>query len=62
MTSDIHNAGTNANVFIQLFGRNSNTDKIQLKNSKMNKNPFEKGNTDCFEFEALDVGEIKKIR
>ena len=37
-------------------------DKIILKSSNLHKNPFEKGNTDYFEIESHDVGDIKKIR
>lgn len=37
-------------------------DKIILKSSALHKNTFEKGNTDYFEVDAPNVGDIKKIR
>ena len=60
-TSNIVSAGTDANVYIQLFGRSSTTDKLPLKKSLTNKNPFEQGKTDVFEIDAYDVGTLKKI-
>jgi hypothetical protein len=38
------------------------TEKIILKNSKTNKNPFEKGKTDVFDIEAPYIGKIKRIK
>jgi hypothetical protein len=61
-TSDIASAGTDANVYIQLFGKHSNTDRIELKSSGMHKNKFERGHSDAFEISATDVGKIKSIR
>lgn len=37
-------------------------DKIILKSSNLHKNPFEKGNTDYFEINEVDIGDIKKIK
>jgi hypothetical protein len=37
-------------------------EKILLKKSTTNKNPFENGKTDRFEIETVDVGDIEKIR
>ena len=61
-TSDLKNAGTDANVFIQVFGKRHETPRITLSNSKSHKNKFEKGNVDYFEVRAVDVGDIKKIK
>lgn len=61
-TSSQRFAGTNANVFIQLIGDYSSSDKIQLKNSKTNSKDFEQGQTDLFQIKCDDVGQLKKIR
>jgi hypothetical protein len=37
-------------------------DKIELKKSLTNRNPFEQGQSDTFEINSPEVGEIKKIR
>ncbi|XP_077979346.1 lipoxygenase homology domain-containing protein 1-like [Glandiceps talaboti] len=61
-TADVRGAGTDANVHIILYGESDDTGFIQLKTSKTNKNKFERGKTDEFEVEAVDIGDIKKIR
>jgi hypothetical protein len=62
ITSDIRNAGTDSNVFIQLFGEKNDSGKITLETSKTNRNKFERGKTDIFEIKEADVGDIQKIR
>lgn len=62
ITSDIRNAGTDSNVFIQLFGEKNDSGKITLETSKTNRNKFERGQTDVFEIKEADVGDIQKIR
>lgn len=44
-TSDIKGAGTDANVFIQMYGVNGKTDEIKLRNKTDN---FEKAAVDKF--------------
>jgi lipoxygenase homology domain-containing protein 1 len=61
-TSDIKMAGTDANVFIQIFGKEVDTGKVLLKNSKLHKNKFERAQTDEFEIRAVDVRKIEKIK
>ncbi|RNA20947.1 lipoxygenase homology domain-containing 1 isoform X1, partial [Brachionus plicatilis] len=62
-TSDISGAGTDANVFITLFGENGDTGELELKKTKALSNLFEKGQTDEFNFkDILSVGEITKLR
>lgn len=60
-TSNDKNAGTDAKVFIQLFGAKPDvfSDEIRLDNKENN---FEKGKTDEFEIEAKDIGWLKEIR
>ena len=58
-TGDIRGAGTDANVFLQLFGEHSDTGEQKLESSGNN---FERGHTDTFGIEAVDLGEITKAR
>jgi hypothetical protein len=62
VTSDIKNAGTDAAVYIQLYGDKNDSGKVPLETSKSNKNKFERNQTDVFEIKESDVGDIRKIR
>ncbi|KAK7896482.1 hypothetical protein WMY93_021807 [Mugilogobius chulae] len=61
-TGDKKYAGTDANVFLTLYGANDDTGLINLKASKTHKNKFERGLIDEFTVEAVDLGPLKKIR
>lgn len=61
-TSDIPQAGTDAKVYIKMYGRELKTERLPLSKSLTHKNPFEKGHTDVFELNAPDLGEIEKIK
>ncbi|XP_056399217.1 lipoxygenase homology domain-containing protein 1 isoform X2 [Hyla sarda] len=61
-TGDKKNGGTDANVFITLFGEKDDTGFMNLKASKTNKNKFERGKIDVFTVEAVDIGQLKKIK
>ncbi|XP_061492303.1 lipoxygenase homology domain-containing protein 1 [Rhineura floridana] len=61
-TGDKKHAGTDANVFIILYGTKDDTGTIYLKASKTNKNKFERGKLDVFTVECVDLGDIKKIK
>lgn len=54
------NAGTNANVFITLFGKTGTTQKMHLKNNS--KTLFNRGSSDLFKVRCNCVGPMKKIR
>ena len=56
-TGDCRGAGTDANVFIQLFGENGKTGTHNLDSSS---NDFERGQVDEFSVECLDIGELKR--
>jgi hypothetical protein len=58
-TGDIRGAGTDANVFLQLFGEHGDTGERKLESGGNN---FERGHTDTFGIEAVDLGEIKRAR
>lgn len=59
MTGDRPGAGTDANVFITIYGKNGDSGNVKLEGAH---NCFERNKTDVFEIESVDLGEIKKIR
>ena len=59
-TADVNHAGTDANVFITLYGANGDTGQRQL--TKKFVNLFERGQTDDFKIEALDLGQLTRLR
>lgn len=59
ITGDVMGAGTNANVFITLYGTNGDTGKRELKQKF--RDLFERKQTDKFEIEALDLGKINNF-
>ncbi|KAF3701896.1 Lipoxygenase -like proteiny domain-containing protein 1 [Channa argus] len=61
-TGDKKYAGTDANVFMILYGSKDDTGIINLKSSKTHKNKFERGLVDEFTVEAVDIGPLKKLR
>jgi len=62
VTGDELGAGTDDNVYIIIFGEHNKTEKISLIESKSSKNPFEKGQIDVFEIEALNIVKPINIR
>ncbi|CAF1369602.1 unnamed protein product [Adineta steineri] len=62
-TSKKRGAGTDANVFLSIFGDKSKVERRQLKESiDRSKNLFESGATNRFKIYATDVGKIKTVR
>jgi hypothetical protein len=57
VTGDRHGAGTDANVFIQVFGDKGASGKRKLESGDNN---FERNKTDVFGFEIVDMGELSK--
>ena len=53
-TGDVSRAGTDANVFLIIYGAHSDTGKRPLQ-QKM-RNLFERGQVDKFQIEAVDLG------
>ena len=58
-TGDVRGAGTDANVFAQLFGETGDTGERKLESSGNN---FERAHTDTFGIEAVSLGELTKLR
>ena len=61
-TSNILNAGTDANVFIKIYGDLRKSKKTLLEKSQSHRNKFEKGNTDHFRLREEYFGEIEKVK
>eukprot|EP01121_Diplochlamys_sp_Union-15-3_P013545 TRINITY_DN4215_c0_g1_i1.p1 TRINITY_DN4215_c0_g1~~TRINITY_DN4215_c0_g1_i1.p1 ORF type:complete len:964 (-),score=265.67 TRINITY_DN4215_c0_g1_i1:44-2935(-) len=55
-TGDVSQGGTDAHVFLTVFGTKGSTAKLDLKGE------FERGKTDLCKFEAMDLGPLTKIR
>lgn len=59
---DLPGAGTDANVFLILFGEYGDTGTLALKEST-NRNKFERKMKDVFRFpDMLSLGELSKVR
>ena len=58
-TGDEKNSGTDANVWVQVYGDKGDTGQVQLKKSGIMENLFERGQTDYFTLEAGDVGKVR---
>ncbi|XP_046584646.1 LOW QUALITY PROTEIN: lipoxygenase homology domain-containing protein 1-like [Haliotis rubra] len=61
-TGDVKYAGTDANVYIQIYGDRGDTGTRHLHGSYTNANKFEQGNCDLFEIEAVELGKLKKVK
>ena len=46
----------------RLYGEKNDTGAIKLATSETNKNKFERGKTDKFTVEAIDIGPLKKLK
>ena len=57
-TGDVPFAGTDATVFLQMFGTKGSTDKIEFPQDDNKGTRFEKGRTDKFAVETIDIGEV----
>lgn len=59
-TGDVMGAGTDANVFMVMFGENGDSGELALKNSETYRDKFERNHTDVFAFNnLLTLGEFK---
>nr|XP_020651634.1 lipoxygenase homology domain-containing protein 1-like isoform X1 [Pogona vitticeps]XP_020651635.1 lipoxygenase homology domain-containing protein 1-like isoform X1 [Pogona vitticeps]XP_020651636.1 lipoxygenase homology domain-containing protein 1-like isoform X1 [Pogona vitticeps] len=60
VTGDLWNAGTEADVYIVVYGEKGDTGSRQLLKSK-NPRMYLKGQTDVFSLEAVHLGKLRKI-
>ncbi len=58
-TSDVRFAGTDANVSVQIYGEDGQSDIIPLGNKSDN---FERNQVDEFKLEFFDIGVLRKLR
>jgi hypothetical protein len=62
-TSDVRGAGTDANVYVIIFGENGDSGELHLVKSETFKSPFENNQLDVFTCKALlSLGELSKLR
>lgn len=61
-TGDHNGSSTEAEIGLVLFGEKGKSKYLILKESKNHRIPFRKSNTDCFDIEIFDIGEIKAIQ
>lgn len=59
ITGDEKGAGTDANVFLTVIGTSGDSGRRQLKQKL--RNLFERGRTDRFSIELLDMGELLRV-
>ena len=60
-TGDVPFAGTDATVFVQLFGEKGNTEKIEFPPEEKRTSPrFDKGRVDKFAVETMDIGKVRR--
>uniref|UniRef100_A0A8C9YR90 Lipoxygenase homology PLAT domains 1 n=1 Tax=Sander lucioperca TaxID=283035 RepID=A0A8C9YR90_SANLU len=62
MTGDVNGGGTDANVFLTIYGELGDTGERKLSKSETNSNKFERGSVDKFTIEAVDLGQVFKIK
>lgn len=60
-TGDIRGAGTDANVYIWLYGEHSDSGRLELRKSETFRDPFERGHVDVFTRELLDIGNLQRV-
>ena len=59
-TSDVLGSGTDANVYIKLYGDLGDSGDVHLRQSVTNKSPFQNNQTDVFNVRVLELGDLQK--
>eukprot|EP00111_Clytia_hemisphaerica_P004632 TCONS_00013294-protein len=59
LTGDVRGAGTDAHVFITIYGERGNTGRVQLVNR--NVDTFERSRTDLFKIKVKYLGKLQRI-
>lgn len=61
-TEDVPFAGTDATVYVQLFGEKGQTEKIEFRSEDKKEAPkFKRGRIDKFAVETADVGKVNRL-
>jgi hypothetical protein len=58
LTGNDENAGTDARVFLQLFGDKGETDPLLLDTTETNSHKFERGKSNEYDLESVNVGQV----
>jgi hypothetical protein len=61
-TGDQRNAGTDANVYLNIFGTKGDSGERHLKQSATHTNKFQRNSKDEFEIEVVDLGDLIKVK
>ncbi len=61
-TTDARFAGTDADIFLKIYGTDRKTDLIKLDKSLSHFDKFERGQSDRFEIYENYLGELKYIK
>eukprot|EP00118_Oscarella_pearsei_P018809 m.194954 g.194954 ORF g.194954 m.194954 type:complete len:1783 (+) comp39514_c0_seq3:1043-6391(+) len=61
-TGDVRFAGTDADVYMTIFGTRGDSGERQLRSSSRLKNKFERNDVDVFSVEVADLGILERIR
>ena len=62
VTGDHRGGGTDANVFLTMYGDKGDSGERKLHKSETNTDKFERGKTDRFSLEAVDLGKLYKVK
>ena len=60
-TGDVKGAGTDANVYLYLYGEQGDSGRLELRKSETYRNPFERNRIDVFTRELMDIGNLKRV-
>ncbi|MFI1162462.1 PLAT/LH2 domain-containing protein [Streptomyces sp. NPDC020801] len=58
-TGDVDGAGTDANVYITIYGSNGSSDELQLDSGR---DDFERNGADMFTHTLKDLGDLYRVR
>lgn len=62
VTGNVGGAGTDANIYLTLYGADGDTGERWLRKSDTNRNKFERNQEDVFTIEAADLGKLEKLK
>ena len=57
-TGDLFQAGTDADVYLKIFGKKGDSDKVMLRQANNTSNKFERGQIDKFTLQFADLGKV----
>lgn len=60
-TGDITYGGTDADVYLKIFGKIGDSDKVMLRSANNTSNKFERGQIDKFDLQFEDLGKVRSL-